>query len=169
MHDPLLLKKVKKVPSVKDVKKLRLVILRAGSNNQYTTLEEIEIYDPLNNKVSHNSNNICTASSTYSAGGVAYDPKGPINGVIAGGSQKDYWCPIITNVATTARTLWWMIEFQNSVEVNRIRTSWQQMYNRVPYDMDIEISSDGTIFEILSQIRNKTNWVEGTMMDTWPL
>lgn len=158
-EDILLVTGRKTVPG--KAKAMRLVILRAGNNNQYTTIEEIRVRDKENVLVSHLSGNTCTASSTYSSGGVVYKAVGPIDGVV-GGTQENMWCPMLDNPANSNRSLWWTLTFSRPVEIESIQMVCQAIYSRVPIDMDIELSENGTTFSVWKELRNLANWQAGT-------
>lgn len=162
----LIMRKKISVPTG-NVKALRYVILRATNNNVYPTIDETEIFDSFGNKVSHLDGNVASASSTYAVSGAIYRPAGAIDGVYPGPPQTHQWCPAVGNNANTNRTCWWRVDFAQKVGVNRILMASQISINRVPLDMDIEISEDGTNFSVLAQLRNLSGWVSGVLMPLW--
>ena len=144
-------------------KAVRFVILFGGASNQYTTIEEVRIFNKLGEKVSHSSGNVATASSVYPGYAVA----GPVNGNYPTASVADMWCPQLANSPNVNRSCWWKLTFAQAVDIDRIEMGASQNYGRVPIDMDIEVSENGTDFIILAELRGLANWVQGIAKVLW--
>jgi hypothetical protein len=166
MSEPMLLGLKKKLGPITDIKSVRFVILRAGNNNQYPTIEEVEIRNSANVLVSRLSGNAGSASTVYSSGGINYSANGPFDGVQPG-VQVNQWCPTLANVANTGRTCWWAITFSQQVDLASIDMFAQASINRYPVDMDIEVSHNGLTFEKLVELRNLSGWAQNVKKSLW--
>lgn len=156
----------KKSGPITDVRSVRFVILRAGNNNQYPTIEEVEIRNSANVLVSRLSGNSGSASTVYTAGSISYSVNGPFDG-IQPGVQANQWCPTLANIANTGRTCWWAITFVQQVDLESIDMFAQASINRYPIDMDIEVSHNGVVFEKLAELRNLSGWTQNVKKSLW--
>jgi hypothetical protein len=144
-------------------KAIRFVILFGGASNQYTTIEEVRVFNEEGTKVSHSAGNVATASSVYPG----YAVGGPVNGNYPTNNVLDMWCPQLANSPNTNRSCWWKLTFAQPTDIDRIEMGASQNYGRVPIDMDIEVSEDGTNFVVLAELRNLVNWVQGIARVLW--
>jgi len=139
------------------VSAVRLVFL-AGQYSRIM-LAEFECIDNLDNRISHATNTRVSASSTH----FQYRLRGLNDDVyqLEGTNRvtTNIWSNNTGNPPSDSRNCWVRYDFGSRRIIKAINMVWG-IYNQVhldenyPTNFDIEISRDGTTFEILKEIRD---------------